>query len=312
LNETSVGITLNDSRDWYNSDDATLLAKCATSAAPRVFLGEQYWNGCVANSPGNVAKLQQAFALYSDSRAGHAPSYTTRQFASLIGLMLFMAHTINIDLHEVFTLLRAYGAIIADATGWDHPCRISSTSVHQQLEALALRLSTNEAVPLPTLHSPSLNIARYDAAIIVDASACGWGAYVRFSHDGSTFALRQRWSTRMAHAALLAIQWARAQHPNAFIALVTDHSALATGQRRWNSRFGGFSTSYHLNELYRELYSRGSGEIFFVIGSLNPADGPSRDPTALSLTARPEPFTFPALSTFSHPHATITRAPHQV
>jgi hypothetical protein len=139
---------------------------------------------------------------------------------------------------------------------------------------------------------------------------------------GETFVLQQRWSTPVAHsahaeprAARLAIQWVRRQdgYQNARIALVTDHVAIATGQRRWYSNFGGFSTSYHLNSCFEELYGHGGGEVFHVDGVLNEADQLSRDPSASwRLTAKRVSATFRDLRSVIHPHREMLRLPFQV
>jgi hypothetical protein len=82
-------------------------------------------------------------------------------------------------------------------------------------------------------------------------------------------------------AAACAVRWVRAQpgYENAKVALVSDHVALTTGQRRCYSNFGGFSTSYHPNQIYDELYSNGGGEVFYVEAEDNQADA-LRDPIA--------------------------------
>jgi hypothetical protein len=145
----------------------------------------------------------------------------------------------------------AYGRIIAETAGWDEPCAITSDAVHEQLKTMSAKILRNPAVPLPVIKQPSRDIN--NAAIEVDASGSAWGAIVRFDASGTIFNLRQRWSVSMLHstaeptAALRAVQWARSQlGGTAPIALITDRSAMASGQRRWNS-------GCHLNEFFREL-----------------------------------------------------------
>jgi hypothetical protein len=140
--------------------------------------------------------------------------------------------------------------------------------------------------------------------------------------SGEVFTLQQRWSVSMLHsaraeptAALRAVQWTRQQLGGAAsIALVTDHIAMASGQRRWNSGFGGFSsTGFHLNEFYRELYANGGGEVFYVEGEHNRADGLSRDPTApFHLKAQRAQLTFRDLGLVAHPFETLPRRLYQV
>ena len=94
--------------------------------------------------------------------------------------------------------------------------------------------------------------------------------------------------------------------PCSKIAVVTDHIALAYGQRRWWSHHGGFSPSFALNTCFTKLYNTfHEVQIFYVEGECNPADGPSRD-----TTPSPYPsssvisYNFPHLSSFFHPYAT--------
>jgi hypothetical protein len=313
-------LTLNDAADW-DCDDRTILQRCAVSAdVPRVFLGEQYTADTVSNAPHNVDKLRRAMALYEHARDTRDTEYTLRHFASLIGLMIFMGHTLNESLCDSHVLLRAWGTMISQATGWDGPCTVTSEAVDAELTRLARALIANQPVPLPLLRAPSFDCRDYDACMVVDASLSGWGAYVRFSRSGEIVQLRQRWDAHMGHsahseprAATRCVQWIRQQHPGARIALVTDHAAIASGQRRWYSGNGGFSSSYLLNELFRVLYGGGGGEVFFVDGVLNPADGPSRDVSAtFALTVTPTRIIFPDLQAFHHPHVGIPRLPHYV
>jgi hypothetical protein len=116
-------------------------------------------------------------------------------------------------------------------------------------------------------------------------------------------------------AALLAIQWVRHfLNKEARVAIITDHYAMAAGQRRWNSRFGGFSSAgYHLNEFYRELYRGGGGEVFYVQGEDNRADGISRDPSApFLLNAVETDLTFRSLELVEHPFERLERKAYQV
>jgi hypothetical protein len=316
-----AGITLNDPHLIEGSDD-TLAARHAITAAPRVFLGEKYVRETVANSDAAVDKLKKAKQVYDDSGRPGAPPYTKRQFASLIGLMLFMAHTVNVPLTECFDLLRGYGAIISQTTSWDEKCAVTSPAARAALEWMASTLIANKPVPLPVLSPPGSRIQDYRIAIEVDASCNAWGARVLFTDSGRMVTLQQRWPTRVSHsahaeprAAEYAVRWARSQpgYGNAKVALITDHVALATGQRRWYSNFSGFSTSYHLNNFFRTFYAGGGGEVYHVDGERNEADQLSRDPSAsYSLVVREGCTTFRELSTVRHPFETIPRADYQV
>ena len=102
-----------------------------------------------------------------------------------------------------------------------------------------------------------------------------------------------------------ALRWAKEQVGGAArIAVVTDHMAIVTAQRRWYSSHGGFATGFHLNGCFEEAYSGCSTEFFYVHGELNIADAPSRQ-TGLDagLRVRAANVNFPTLHHFSHPYS---------
>jgi hypothetical protein len=317
----AAGVTLNDAEQIEGTDDE-IAARHEVTDAPRVFLGEKYVRDTVANADSAVEKLRLAREVFERAHSDATAKYTRRNFASLVGLMLFMAHTVNIPLTKCFSLLRVYSKVIMETDGWDSDCRVTSECGRAGLDWLADTLIRNEPVPLPVLQQPSTTLQGYDVAIEVDASGGGWGAKVIFMDTERVCELQQRWTQRVgrsAHAepraAACAVRWVRAQpgYENAKVALVSDHVALTTGQRRWYSNFGGFSTSYHLNEFYDEIYSGGGGEVFYVEGEDNQADALSRDSTAsYSLVVREAATTFRDLRTVKHPHLVIPRSEYQV
>jgi hypothetical protein len=235
--------------------------------------------------------------------------------------MLFMAHTVDVPLSGYHTLLRAYAKIINASTGWDQPCPAISAMAEEELARMAQILLDNRPVDLPTLCPPSTATKDYDVAIEVDASCTAWGAKVLFPATGQVLSLQQRWTAPVNHsawaeprAALEAVRWAR-RHlgRSAKIALITDHAAMATGQRRWYANYGGFSGSYHLNSFYDEFYARGGGEVFYVEGLRNEADQLSRDASApYHLRVATCDVTFKELTSVIHPYATLLRKAYQV
>jgi ribonuclease HI len=315
----AANVTLNDADDWQVPDEA-LLRRCRITDTPRKFLGEQYIRDTVSNTEENLDKLRLALLRFQQGSAKDV--YTLRNFASLVGLMLFMAHTIDVDLSQYHTLLRAYGTIISDSGGWDKECAISSEAVKAQLLRMAQEILANPRIPLPVLRQPSRNLDDYDAAVEVDASGSAWGAIVRFNKTRRVYTLQQRWTVSMLHsaraeptAAARALRWVREQlGDGASVVVITDHAAMVTGQRRWDSNYGGFSSSgYHLNEFYRELYGNGGGEVFHVDGEENRADGISRDPTAtFTMKVAQADATFRDLQSISHPFEVRVRKEYQV
>jgi hypothetical protein len=96
------------------------------------------------------------------------------------------------------------------------------------------------------------------------------------------------------------------------IAVVTDHTAMVTGQRRPLSGKGGFGKSFKLNGFFKELYTAGFAQVF---------SSPAKKKTQM---ARPsganrlgDPFTvrevtdflFPDLRTFTHPYGEAPSGP---
>jgi hypothetical protein len=317
---TSAGITLNDAETLRGTDDE-LAERFLVSDAPRIFLGEKYVGDTVSNAERLVDKLRDALNERRRARGPEELPYSARHFASMMGLALFMAHTVNVALSSYHTLLRAYAKVINDSEGWDKPCPAISEAAEAELARMAHVLLDNQPVNLPVLHPPSTSAKDYDAAIEVDASCTAWGAKVLLPASGRVFSLQQRWTAPINHsawaeprAALEAVRWARRQlGRSAKIALITDHSAMATGQRRWYANFGGFSNSYHLNTFYDELYARGGGEVFYVEGLRNEADQLSRDASApYQLRALESDVTFKELTSVTHPYATLLRKAYQV
>jgi hypothetical protein len=316
-----AGITLNDPHLIEGTDDEVAERHRITDE-PRVFLGEKYIRETVANSDAAVDKLKKAKEAYDSAGRPGAPVYTKRNFASMIGLVLFMAHTVNVPLTSCFPLLRMYGTIISQTTSWDAPCAMTSGAAQEVLERVIDTLIDNRPVPLPELTPPGTTVADYDVVIEVDASGSAWAAKILFTDTGRIVTLQQKWPTRIAHsahaeprAAEFAVRWAREQprYENAKVALITDHVALATGQRRWFSNFSGFSTSWYLNRFYETFYEGGGGEIYHVDGERNEADQLSRDPNAsYTLTVRENESTFRDLSSVNHPFERTARAAHQL
>jgi hypothetical protein len=312
----AVGATLNERDTWNISDDEILNRGHTNWIGPVNFVGEQYRKQTVANTEKCMRNLPAAFALVQDSR-----ETTRRRFAALIGLIIYMTHTVSIGLHRFFSLLRAYARLVSPSAPvlldvkWDEPVKLVHSVIADMTHAVGLLLP-NKPVPVHPLLQPAKYSSAYDVVIIVDAAASGWGAYVLTK--GDILKLQRGWNSTIAHsahaepkAASEALLWAKGNiGSKAHIAVVSDHSALADGQRRWWSGYGGFSASFPLNTFYNEFYSSVDlnvvrRDVFFVEGSKNPADGPSRsvsigDPLSVS---RATDFVFPDVSTFFHPYA---------
>lgn len=316
-----ANLTLNDAEKWRTVTQKLLQQTCAIKLAPRVFLGEEYMpDGTIRNTTNNVDKLRKAVELFNEKLRGNGV-LTHRQFAALVGLTLFMAHTVNIHVYTLFDLLRTYSAIVGGVTEWDSEIMITSNAALEQLHHLIAELLENTPVPLPVIIPPSRNIIDYTAVAIVDASAAAWGAYVHFPATGETTLLQERWEMSVAHsahaeprAALNVVRWIVKAGRGQRMAIITDHQPLVTAQRRWSSNFCGFGRSFFINSFFAELYTASpAAVVFHVDGTDNIADEPSRDPNApFTLQAKPAKIHFPSLHSLTLNHEQINREKWQV
>jgi hypothetical protein len=161
----------------------------------------------------------------------------------------------------------------------------------------------------------------FDAVVVVDASALGWGAIVAVRGEPPA-ELQAAWAEPLRHSAQAeptavcrVLGWLRANHPAAHrVAVATDHSALWSSQRDPLSRLRGFSTAGALNSAHLALQRHGECVVFFVAGAANPADGPSRSVVPGSTLVRSRPFlgVLPPLASFLPPRPPTARAVWQV
>jgi len=118
---------------------------------------------------------------------GYARPFTTRRkFAALVGLIIFMSHTLYLGLWLFFKLMRCYARVCSPSTltatdvAWDEPLAIAESVMNPLKDACELLLQNSPAEIWPAL-PPSKHMEDYDTVIIVDASAAGWAAYVTSS-----------------------------------------------------------------------------------------------------------------------------------
>jgi hypothetical protein len=247
-------------------------------------------------------------------------TWTKRRIASLAGLTLYCAAVSNarhLHLSQRSDFLRAYSAFFAVDEPWDSPSS-HTASLLPHLARFIHDVVAQPPVgipPVPTL-PPKPTLAAYDTIIFVDACSTGWAAYVCRRKD--TTLLQQRFVPTVrysAHAeplaARLTLAWLHAHCPDADrVAVVTDHEALVSGQRRALSGFGGHSTAYQLSAAYGLAYSRyGRTEFFHIEGAANPADAPSRSAHKLATDAVVACVVDVVLDTTSatHPFAAVPR-----
>jgi integrase len=314
---THVGAQLND-MDTFPATDGEIL-RVADARNSLTFLGEVYKDDVVCNTVKNIEKITEAWTRLQRSIGVDSSPVTRRHIASLIGTLVWCAHTLNEPLRSHYTVLKTFSDISRGATsarGWDEAILITPRLVNTlaPLVGIVLRNSPAKASEFKRHAEDAIyNALQYDAIIVVDASATGAGALIFFPHTGEVVECRMGWRTHIAHsawaepiAAREAVRLARSWGAKT-IAVVTDHAALAHGQRRPLSGNGAFSCAWHLNEFYRELYTvEGDHQVFYVEGCKNPADGPSRMTVVGDTRWHCRPLTdlvHPNLRDFFHPYA---------
>ena len=300
----AAGVQINDNKELSDLD---LVRLGDEKMRGLDFLGEHCSHGMYSNKQELVEKLNAAVSHLGSSS-------TRRNIASVIGLCIFMTHTLNIALYDHFNVMRWYSRLF-NTTGdnqWDEKIGKSWTSfIENEVCKLCTPLLVNKPVKPKLIKQPGVANSDYDMVIVIDASKTGWGAYVNSRQE--TWKLQQRFANEMRHSARaepkaveLAIAWAKQQGAKR-IAMVTDHIALVQGQRRWWSGYGGSSTAYYLNNAYKEAYTEADTEFYYVEGTSNPADQPSRTTTSTTLTISGCNSTFPQVGDFLHPF--INRPP---
>ena len=277
------------------------------------FLGERFTevtkkDGVVEKYVANTKKLVEKLRTALDLFALVKP--TLRQVAALVGLMLYMAHTLYIDLADHFGLIRGYAQIFEGCPNWDEEATVMTETMSNRIRELAQVLLKNDPVLIRQLSKPSSKTDDYDAVVVFDACQNAWAARVFIKDSAEVLRVMRAFASPLKHsahaeptAAKDICAWLKKDYPQLKnIALVTDHLALASGQRRWWSGNGGFSTAFPLNEAFREINNY--AQVFHVEGLSNVCDEDSRSALAArSKTLRVEAVreVFPELSAFKHP-----------
>lgn len=268
----TANLTLNDVDvgRWLADTDAELTSRGEKNVD---FLGERFcFEGktTVANTQRCVAKLEKALVVH------RSQLLTRRHFAGLIGLMVYMSHTVDVRLSSPkwYTVLRAYRAICAEAgTGWDVLIKVED-SVWAAMQGIADILLENIAVEVrPRIPGGS----EPTHAIITDACLTGWGAvYINIS-EGTIMTMRMKWAVPIKDSAAAE---PKAMHMavlrflpavfNGRCLLVSDHSPI--GWTEYNEKGNrGFAKSYELNKLHEALRRLGPEhfECHFIAGDEN-------------------------------------------
>lgn len=290
-------------------------------------LGEYFSDNTVKNTEENIKKFQEVLE-YAERRNW---KITKRIFAGIMGHACFLSHTIYSPLFSHHSAMRAYSTMCAETKEWDVVYEVFPP-LQNSIRKMAEKIVQNEPVDIKPLVTPSTKNTDYTFVICFDASAKGLGTFVEVHHEKISqkiFCFNKAWESDGAWRHASAASEPRAlttilkflqkhfpfiTHPR--IAVITDHIALPTAQRKWYSFCGGFSTSYELNRAYETLYMWDQhAQIFYVEGTKNFADGPSRSSDMnLFVTERPIPlgFVFPSLTSFYHPYLARERKSYAV
>ena len=276
-----AGLTLNSDADPYRTQDDKKLLKLGRENTEKdfEFLGVCYNKNTVRNSQRLVDKMNMAEKLLD------SPDITRRQLAHIIGLAIFMAHTIKEDMVHHFELMRLYNKLFEGYPDWDEVFR-PTEQLSSRLRKLIKICVDNKRVPITEPVRPSNNVEDYDAVVVFDACKDAWAAKVHLIKENKRFRVLKRFDKQIkfsAHteptAAKEILIWLRNTYKHVKrVALVTDHMALAMGQKRWWTGYGGHSTAFHINEAFKEIND--FAQVFHVDGEHNICDEDSRSSEA--------------------------------
>lgn len=308
-------MALNDEAKMFEAPDGVVASLGELKVSQGYdFLGERYSVKAVegkrvyfiSNTEKLVTKLRDALSYFKTKIP------TLRQLAALIGLMLYMAHTLNADLARHHSLLRAYAQFFQGCPEWDEETTSLTQPLWDRIDEMAAVLLANEPVMIQKLSPPGLTVDDFEAVAVFDACQNAWAARVFLKGSTKVLRILKAFASPLRHsahaeptAAVELCRWLKKAYPEVKrIALVSDHLALAKGQRRWWSGNGGFSTAFPINEAFKEI--NGYAQVFHVDGVNNICDEDSRSSLAAAAkTLRVESVqeVFPDMREFVHPFA---------
>lgn len=306
-----AGLTINPEGNVYRTTDDKRLAKIGKENTIKAFefLGACYENGTVRNTDRLVTKMTLAEKRIEDEHL------TRRQLAHIIGLAIFMSHTIQEEMVNHFDLMRLYNKLFEGNPTWDEKFT-PTTQLKENLYKLTAICIANKRVTIRQLIPPSINIHDYDAVIVFDACKDAWAAKVHLIKENKRLRILKRFERQIkfsAHAEPAAateiLKIIKDKYKEVErAALVTDHKALAMGQKRWWTGFGGHSTAFFINEAFKQINNY--AEVFHVDGEHNITDTDSRSMEAreckeIKIIECDEKWY--GLENVSHPYAEVRR-----
>ena len=304
-----AGLTLNDDALPYRTKNKRKLAELGANNTKKdfEFLGVCYNNDTICNTERLMEKLKHTKNSLLDEKITHI---TQRKMAHLLGLLIYMAHTVNISMADHFQLMKIHHNMFQGTPDWDAKRELTE-SLRTHAKELITKLEKNEKRKIPIPSRPSTSIDDYDAVVVFDACKDAWAAKIHDVKTNETIKILKRFKKQIKHsahaeptAAKEIIEWLKKERNYKKIALVTDHKALAMGQTRWWTGFGGHSTAFHINEAFKMI--NGFAEVFFVEGSKNNCDQDSRSKEARNskdYLILPCTESWGTLDEYEHPYA---------
>ena len=279
-----AGLTLNTEALPFRTKNSKELAKLGRENVEKEFefLGVCYHKETVKNTKRLLEKLRMTNEMIKK------PEITRRHLAHIIGLAIFMAHTINECMVNHFDLMREYNKLFEGTPEWDEKIKITEQMKNGLLKLTNI-LQNNKPQKIKKLERPSTKLTSYDAIVVFDACKDAWAAKIHDVKENTTIRILKRFKHQVRHsahtepmAAAEVIDWLKENRKYQRIALITDHKALALGQVRWWTGFGGHSTAYHINEAFKRINDY--AEVFHVDGKNNICDSDSRSREARQAT----------------------------
>jgi hypothetical protein len=242
------------------------------------FLGEEYQGESVRNAKKLVDKVDMAHARWQEEGG------TARQFLALVGLIIFMSHTLGVRLAEMYGILKAASACSANGGNWERRWELTSAKAQEELTKIVQILRENTWVRIRKPSDRKL-WDDYPVQVMTDASRFGFGAFIIDRTKGTTIKIVAPWANfRRGSSSASAepegvyrcLTWLRTRYGyKGPVAVATDHIALVEAQLDKRTGHRGHSRAFYLN---RALTMVGiDDELFYIPGENNIADVLSRD-----------------------------------
>ena len=239
------------------------------------FLGERYDH---ARKTRCLTERTQAKCVYAAAVLAHRRSFTLRQLAAIIGLLLYAANVLRICVGTYHYAMRFYASTIASLGPGDTYDTVirPTTQVLSALRKWATRAAANVPVDVYRAHE-------VDLTIYVDASAIGWAA-ISVSPAGNLLQVARNWTHAdrniwQVDSSVVAESVGLRNAVHALVStemrcvkIFTDHLPIVWAAKRTFGRAFAYSWLLHALSAYKTV----DFIICHVTGVMNPADELSR------------------------------------